>query len=171
MVPLWFICMLGGQVLCQRADWEMPPLQTITFSAAGQHLLDVVCFVANSRTLPVHSTVADVDSTALSTTVATSTVSAFATTAVVGGNDSAELGESELFESYVGDFLSGKSNFSNGSNNTTTTGQEMEDVPNIYMAATKFPAGFILVDSGKEMDYHVISVPVAFPLVMFYDGG
>ena len=161
--------MLGGQVLCQLAGWEMPPLQTITFSAEGQHLLDVVRFVANSST--VHTTVvAAVDSTTMPAAVATITVPTAAVT-VVGVNNSTEVGESEIFESYVEDFLSGKSNYANGSSNTTTTGQDLEDVPNIYMATTKFPAGFILVDSGKKMDYYVISLPVAFPLMMFMMAG
>ena len=141
-------------------EWDMPPLQPVTFSPVLQHLLDAVRLSAVTEPVATDATT-DATTTSAGTNAATYTDVAYTDAPAIPSSTSSTTRRSLLANRYLLDFLGDIAT----SSTTLPTTASAHFVPAVLADKT------VLGDSSMSCYYQVLQDPPAIVLLLFLIAG
>jgi len=141
-------------------EWDMPPLQPVTFSPVLQHLLDAVRLSAATEPVATDATT-DATTTSAGTNAATYTDVVYTDAPAIPSSTSSTTRRSLLANRYLLDFLGDIAT----SSTTLPTAASTHFVPAVLADET------VLGDSSMSCYYQVLQDPPAIVLLLFLIAG
>ena len=141
-------------------EWDMPPLQPVTFSPVLQHLLDAVRLSAATEPVATDATT-DATTTSAGINAATYTDAAYTDASAIPSSTSPATRKSLMVNRYLLDFLGDIST----SSTTLPTAVSAHFVPAVLADET------VLGDSSMSCYYQVLQDPPAIVLLLFLIAG
>ena len=141
-------------------EWDMPPLQPVTFSPVLQHLLDAVRLSAATEPVATDATT-DATTTSAGTNAATYTDVVYTDAPAIPSSTSSTTRRSLLANRYLLDFLGDIAT----SSTTLPTAASASFVPAVLADET------VLGDSSMSCYYQVLQDPPAIVLLLFLLAG
>ena len=157
---LFFVVTTAASVVV-AVEWDMPPLQPVTFSPVLQHLLDAVRLSAATEPVAATDATTDATTTSAGTNAATYTDVVYTDASAIPSSTSPVTRKSLLANRYLLDFLGDIAT----SSTTLPTAASAHFVPAVLADET------VLGDSSMSCYYQVLQDPPAIVLLLFLIAG
>jgi hypothetical protein len=157
---LLFVVVATAASTVGAVDWDMPPLQPVTFSPVLQHLLDAVRLSAATQSVATDSTT-DATTTSAGINAVTYTDVAYTDAPSIPSSTSSTTRKSLMANRYLLDFLGDIAT----SSTTLPTTASAHFVPAVLADET------VLGDSSMSCYYQVLQDPPAIVLLLFLIAG